>query len=54
MTLKQCVILITNFNSIKVRLERNAEKAESGQSGNFNSIKVRLEHIADRAETRLS
>ena len=31
------------FNSIKVRLELNADTLKGEEDGNFNSIKVRLE-----------
>ena len=34
-----------NFNSIKVRLERNAENSYNTPYNHFNSIKVRLELI---------
>ena len=33
-----------DFNSIKVRLERNTAPEDKGVKVNFNSIKVRLEH----------
>ena len=34
---------VSNFNSIKVRLEQKADALKSQQEMNFNSIKVRLE-----------
>ena len=39
---------ITNFNSIKVRLEHYAECGIDSRNLNFNSIKVRLELIAKK------
>ena len=36
---------LTDFNSIKVRLERTEGTGRDRGEGNFNSIKVRLEHF---------
>ena len=38
-----CAVM-SYFNSIKVRLERNVDYLPQNVSNNFNSIKVRLEH----------
>ena len=38
-------VFLTDFNSIKVRLELEELSANLGRSVNFNSIKVRLELV---------